>query len=84
MFDFTLRRMRKGEYDHPIDDAPSWRGACETGLNTFGLEENPRLIGRGRLIKHDRALSELLRFEAFMATIQRGWDFIPSQHGNSR
>jgi len=83
MFEFILACMGKGKYDCPVDAGPSWREACNAGFGMFELEENLKLTNWERLLKHDKKLNELPEFEAFMATTQRGWDFVQSQHGNS-
>ena len=84
MFEFTLACMGKGKYDCPIDAGPSRREACEAGFGMFELEENLKLTGWERLLKHDKKFNELLEFEAFMTTIHRGGDFIQSPHVHPR
>jgi hypothetical protein len=83
MFEFTLACMGRGNYVCPPDAGPEWRAAFEAGCDMEELEANLRLTAEERLVKHDKKRNELLEFEAFMAAIQRGWNFIRSQHGHS-
>ena len=84
MFEFTLACRGKGQYNCPSDAGPAWREAHAAGFDMFELEQNLRLTPWERLVKHQKKLNEWLEFEAFMNTVQRGWNFIQSQHGYSR
>lgn len=84
MFEFTLACMGKGNYVCPPDAGPAWREAYEAGCDMEELEANLRLTPWERLLKHDKKLNELLEFEAFMEKFRCGWNFIQSQHVNTR
>lgn len=74
--------MGKNDYVCPSNAGPAWRAAFEAGCDMEELEANLRLTEWERLVKHDKKLAELLEFEAFIEKLQRGWNFIRSQHGN--
>jgi len=82
MFEFTLACMGKGNYVCPLDAGPAWREAYEAGCDMEELEANFQFTPWERLVKHDKKLNELLEFDAFTEQLQRGWNFIQSQHGN--
>jgi len=48
------------------------------------FEEFLRLTPEERLRQNDIMLKRLLEIEAFMETFYRGYNFIHSQHGNTR
>ena len=75
--------MGNGRYECPPDAGPAWREACAAGINMYELEENLRLTPWERMEKHQKKLNELLEFEDFIAKMQRGWNFIRSQHVHS-
>jgi hypothetical protein len=48
------------------------------------LEESLRLTPEERLARNNAMANRLIRLEAFMETIYRGWNFINSYHVNPR
>jgi len=84
MFEFTLSCMGKGNYVCPPDAGPAWREAFAAGCDMEELEANLLLTPTERLAKHEKKRNEWFEFEAFMEKINRGRNFIRSQHVHSR
>jgi len=55
-----------------------------TLVQTGTLEETLQLTPWERMLENDKMLNRLLELEAFMEKFYRGYNFIKSQHGNSR
>jgi hypothetical protein len=55
-----------------------------TLVQTGTLEETLQKTPWERLLENDKMLNRLLELEAFMENFIRGYNFIHSQHGNTR
>jgi hypothetical protein len=53
-------------------------------VETGTLEETLQMTPWERMLENDKMLNRLLELEAFMERFIRGYNFIHSQHGNTR
>lgn len=55
-----------------------------TLVQTGTLEETLQMTPWERMLENDKMLNQLLELEVFMEKFIRGYNFIHSQHGNTR